>query len=663
MILFQIDNMHLCLIILTLATIAALPDISPHEGALFQEHGFLIGGLSWAHITAPINISRMEEDLQKYQHMVDYYDILSQPMPGNKGQVNDDEQKRLMVMKRLCERRIRTMTNIIKDLRADLGAEVSTRSATMGHQAPDNPPANRQKRQLAIGVAAIGGLLVGAITGSLFSQFKTTALIDILERRVNTVVHQVDDNTIGIYQSREDIKRINSTLATFEKMIGKLLIADSAYDHYFASLYTTLLVEEQVERFTLAETAIDQLLLGKLHKGLISPEGLNQAIDDLHHQARDQGLLVGIRRPLELYQLHTSFAFNQTSNILFAVIHVPMYRESHVLSMQRYIPIPFYVPTLDRFIEIRAEHEFLARSQDGTLIKTLSDTDLSSCLSIGHAYFCEDHALSKATAPNCLHQLSKGIKQENLDLCLVHILPQVASIHQTHRDEYILASSNPTTITETCPRSSSAAPIKVNPGTYKMKVDPNCTTSAEQWVIYPTLRIENLNVKTAIVQYDFDIPRLHDSLLDWRYLRAVHEMIGKIGTPVPLAQMTRLLQFRQAISREMDEYRMTHLLATGGTAFSTALLFVTVGLGTYYLCRCYRRPQRPRRLPRDHYETIPMVSAAASPAPIIIQTPAQTTPATATTAVINPPPRGATNSAPIFTFPLPLPKGNGSLSS
>ena len=47
-------KMHLLLWILALATIHTLPDITPHEGAMFQGQGYLIGGLSWAHITAPI---------------------------------------------------------------------------------------------------------------------------------------------------------------------------------------------------------------------------------------------------------------------------------------------------------------------------------------------------------------------------------------------------------------------------------------------------------------------------------------------------------------------------------------------------------------------------------------------------------------------------------
>ena len=133
---------------------------------------------------------------------------------------------------------------------------------------------------------------MGAIAGSLFSQFKTTALIDILDRKVDTVVHQVDDLSIGVYQDHQDIAQINKTLAKIEDLIGRLVVTDQTYDHYFTGIYSTLLLEEQSERFNLAQTAIDQLLLGKMHKGLISPTGLGQAIADLNRRAQDKVMLI-----------------------------------------------------------------------------------------------------------------------------------------------------------------------------------------------------------------------------------------------------------------------------------------------------------------------------------------------------------------------------------
>jgi len=69
--------------------------IVEHHGALFQKQGYLIGGLSWTHITGDINLTTFTEDLYRYQTSIEYFDILSIPDPQNHGQYLNDECKRM----------------------------------------------------------------------------------------------------------------------------------------------------------------------------------------------------------------------------------------------------------------------------------------------------------------------------------------------------------------------------------------------------------------------------------------------------------------------------------------------------------------------------------------------------------------------------------------
>lgn len=673
-------QMHLFLLTLALATIQAFPDITPHEGALFQQQGFLIGGLSWAHITAPINISRMEQDLNDYQQMVQYFDTLSRPIKGNRGQITDEERKRMWVLKNICERRLDRMGQVIRNLRADLGTNFqedikmtkSTRIDAASHLVPSTNPIIRRRRQVVVGLAAIGGLIIGAVTGSLFTQFKTSALVDVLNKKVDTVVHQVDNLSIDIYRLEQDDRKINDTLATFEKLIGKLIVTDTTFEHYFAAIYSTLLLEEQADRFALAETAIDQLLLGKLHKGLISPQGLKRALDDLTKRAQDRGLLIGVKRPIELYQLHTSFLYDQETDLLHAIVHIPMYRESHVLTLKRYIPIPFYSPGLERFLQINPEQIYLAQSPDNTLIKTLNEDDLNACLNIGHAYFCEDHALQKSTTHNCLLQLSQGISRQQLEMCPVHVLPHTNVIHQKSKDTYIMATSEATAISENCQRTRNEAK-RIEPGTYNLRIDPNCTTSSEQWVIYPTLQIEDADINTTTVQYEFEIPTLHDDL-NTEDLHTIHQLISSIGQPVPLKQMTQLLEFRRDIKRADTEFKLTHFLLSGGSAISTVItVMVAIAIG-YLSIRCYCNRQR-RHPAIEAHELAPMIAvqaqAPAAPAVIPPEMPAPVViPSSHPGPIIglgrptaSQPQAAAIQSPPPSLFSYMLPKGSGSLSS
>lgn len=665
-------QMHLFLLTLALATIHAAPDITPHEGALFQQQGFLVGGLSWAHITAPINISRMEEDLKGYRQLTEYFHLLSKPLgtQGNRGQLSDEERKRMRVLSEICDRRLEKMQNVIRNLRADLNVdfEIKTTKSTRTDAASNLIPnaKSRQRRQVVVGLAAVGGMIVGAIAGSLFSQFKTNALVDVLNKKVDTVVHQVDSISIGLYQVEGDVKKINNTLLTFERVIGKLIATDTTYEHYFAAIYSTLLLEEQADRFALAETAIDQLLVGKLHKGLIAPTGLKDALDDLNKRALDKGMLIGVKRPIELYQLHTSFVYDQNTDLLHAIVHIPMYRESHILTLKRYIPIPFFSPGLDKFIQITPEQNYLAQSQDNTLIKTLNEDELNACLNIGHAYFCEDQAFQKSTTPNCLLQLAKGIKRIELDMCIVHVLPSCNVMHQTAKDTYIMANSVPTSINENCQRAQGAT-YKVDAGTHKIKINPNCTTSTDQWVIYPTLQIEDANINSTTITYDFEIPTLHQDF-NVGDLETIHQLISSIGQPIPLKQMTQLVEFRKEIKRVDAEYQMTHYLLGGGSTIITMVMTLGCVVAGFFVIRCCRH-RRHRRLDDHHHEAVPMIPMVppAPPAPIIIQASAQ--PAPQASAQPNAPDqvvRGVaadTQSSPPSLFTFLAPKGDGSLSS
>lgn len=641
--------MHLFALTITMATVMALPDIQPHNGALFQQQGFLVGGLSWAHITAPIDISKMSEDANQFQNFTKYFYELSQPLKGVKVQLSIEERTRMRVLKNLSTRRLNKMANIISDLRADLGNE-----GTLIH---------REKRQIAIGIAAIGGLIVGAVSGSLFSQFKTTALVDILEKRVQTVTHQVEQNSIAIFQNAQDIRNINTTLGELEKVFEQLMAKDVVYDHYFAGIFSTLLLEEQNERFTLAEDAIDQLFMGKLHKGLVSPKGLDKALKDIQKRALDQGLLIGVKKPLELYQLPTSFVYNHHNDILHVIVHVPMYRESHILQLQRYIPIPFYAPSLEKFVQVNSDAQYLARSPDGTLLKTLSEHDLNACLNIGHAYFCEDHALEKPSETNCLLQLFSGLKEINLEQCDLHILPRATKILQTTKNQYIISTSEPISITQTCLRTNSNTPLKLSPGTYSLEINPNCTTSSEYWVIYPSLQIEDVQVKTTVIPYDFDIGTLHGDMNE-EELKILRNSIQRIGRPVPLAQMTQLATFQREIAKQISEYKITHFLFGTGTTMSIAITFIVILVaGVFCYRRCRNRRQQDPAQPTEHQEYIPMVPVINQPRPT--PTHRQPSPAAVAQASADTSQQHLTRShdpSVRLEFVLP-PKGTGSLSN
>jgi len=599
MLLFQLRlilAILLALIGLHITSITTSPTIIEHHGALFQKHGYLIGGLSWAHITVDINLTTLTEDLNRYQTFIEYFDILSIPDPQNRGQYLNDERKRMRVLRQLCERKMNKMKNILQEIKADLEIPDAERKLS-----------NRPKRQLAIGIAAIGGLIVGAVTGSLFSQFKTTALVDILEKRVQTITTQVEQNTIMVLQNSADIKRINQTLSTFETTIGKLILTDKIMDHHLSGIYTTFLLDEQLRRIEQLETALDQLLIGKIHKGLVSTEGLLNALTKIRKDALNHGLLIGVQRPLELYQLPASFLFNSSSQTIHAILHIPMYRENHILALHRYIPTPFKLTHLDAFAEVRPIHQYLARSPDGTLIKRLHNEDLSACLSIGHAYFCDDHSLEKPTPANCLLNLFNGLNTKDLGDCEVHLLPSTSTVERIGHDRYAISDSSPITILEAC-SGQTTTPYRLQPGTYLLTVNPNCTTSSDRWVIHPTLQLEDVIISSSLIPFNGNISDLLSDL-DYPELETIHASLKSIGKPIPLSDMKQLIDFKRTISAEVAHYRMAHFFFSSSTA--TGLIITIIVIAIFFFCYCRhrrRQPQPQQAPPPGDQQQIPLLN-------------------------------------------------------
>jgi hypothetical protein len=294
-----------------------------------------------------------------------------------------------------------------------------------------------------------------------------------------------------------------------------------------------------------------------------------------------------------------------------------MYRDSHVLTLHRYIPTPVFIPGLGKFVEIMPGPTYLARSSDGTSIKTLTTGDLNACLNIGHTYFCSEHFLQRPLASNCLLQLYTGLKEETLPYCNVHVLPEVSTIRQLSASTYLLAESQSTKITTSCFRQPSLSGVsKLEAGTYVVTTNPNCTTTSPSWVIHPTLQVEDVAVVSKVTQYDFN-PATLQPMTDPIDLNALHKALSQIGQPVPLDQMTQLVKFRKDIQAETADYWLHH--ASMGTS-SVLTVCVLIGLITLiYLgvkrsrARARARAQPDPAAEQHHIPLLNIVQAAPPP--------------------------------------------------
>jgi hypothetical protein len=82
-------------------------------------------------------------------------------------------------------------------------------------------------------VAALGGLVVGGIILSLFNQFSSQSLTNILNDKVNINVTKVEHNSVQISQNQEDIKCLNQTMEYVHQELGKQIVINKVQDLEF----------------------------------------------------------------------------------------------------------------------------------------------------------------------------------------------------------------------------------------------------------------------------------------------------------------------------------------------------------------------------------------------------------------------------------------------
>jgi len=450
-----------------------------------------------------------------------------------------------------------------------------------------NTKVSIQRNKCQVGIAALGGMIVGGVISSLFNQFSSHSLTNILNEKVNIIVTKVEHNSIQINQNQEDIKCLNQTMEYVNQELGKQIVISKVLDLEFMIQLVINTFNEEENRIEQLLEALDQVFVGKFHQGLTTTNNLQTAINNLRIQATSKGLLIGVQSLAELYQLRTSFVHDPSANMVHVILHVPLYREAHILSLYRYIASPLQLPwDPELFMEIKPDKQFLARNRDGTLTKTLSDLELQDCLSTGHAYFCYDNALEKRTLPSCLTALFNGINKALLTECSGHLTPKVTTLQHLNKTTYMVTESNPLRIITECYEQGIVRTFTniIPTGTHYLTVDDECTTTSDHWVISPTNTIEDVIVHAIQVPTTID-PKNFISKLDEETLNLIGATIKQVGQPIPISHVKGLAVFSASIAAKDWQYNLMKYITLPSITTFLILGIGVVGFLIYRKCR------------------------------------------------------------------------------
>jgi len=569
-------TLRLSLIAATVAYVqTAAPTIQPHNGTLFLSHGSLIGGLSWGHIVLEVDLNQVNEELHNMTKLLVITKTAIQEIKET--DMTSSMRTRVKYMQNEAERQAEKIIRVVRDAKDSFETKA-------GH-------VTRAKRQVAI--AALAGMAVGGLVTSLFNQFNSQSLTNILNDKVNIIVSKVEHNNIEINQNSEDIKRLNQTMTFIRDELGKQIVVNKAIDLEFMVQLVVNLLNEAENRVERLLEALDQVFIGKFHRGLTNTEKLQNAMNSLRSQATNKGLLIGIQSLVELYQLPASFVYDATVSTVHVIVHVPLYREAHILSLYRYVSSPLQLPwDPELYLEIQPEKQFLGRNRDGTLTKTLSNLELQDCLSIGHAYFCDDNSLEKRALPSCLNSLFSGIHKSLLTECSGHITPKVATLQRLNKTSYMIAESTPLRIITECFVHGAVRTYSdtIPAGTHFMTVDAECTTTSEHWVISPSNTIQDVIVHAVHVPTVID-PQSFITGIDEDTLRLIGDTLKQVGQPISVSHVKGLTAFASAIAMKDWQFNMTKTIALPSM---TTLLILAIGVTCYLLFRYTRRRQQPQ---------------------------------------------------------------------
>jgi hypothetical protein len=364
------------------------------------------------------------------------------------------------------------------------------------------------------------------------------------------------------------------------------------------------------------QVALDSIYLNKFHRELASTDVLWRAMAKIKESAFKKGLMMGVHTLAELYQLPSSFLYDKDTATLHIMVHVPLYYEAHVLTLFRYINTPVQVPWDNTsYFELQPTKAYLARNRDGTLTKTLTEEELADCIAIAHTYFCNDKALRKRNDPTCLNALFDGLTKAIIRECPTRLSSKVSEMTKVGLDRYLVSESHGMRIMSDClepGRLSKTFAVDLEAGTHIITVDPNCTTTSENWVIAAVTTLDDVHVASVSIPNRINIKDFLTGI-EPEHMDLIMKSLQEVGQPIPLSQVRGLATFTSQM-QALDRKYTAASLAFTATGSLTAI--VVIGIIIVCLCKgrwpacdskcCRRKQKTKRRYVEEEEEQYPM---------------------------------------------------------
>ena len=492
-----------------------------NQHAIFQEAGTLAGAVTYGHLVFELDFvglgylteilvaarERLEADVTSGRAKKTLY------LGQYKIEIKYDRQRLDDLLGR-----IRTLDGWFS------GGATRSHRATDEYNITTNDTLLDRQARIPILLPLIG---LGAIFGTTLGIFNTIELSRIQgakkgEPGKEFIINKIQEQhkelatlAMRLNQTQEVIKVLQETVK---------IDAERTYAYMDAHAQATAVYDSIDVIIRDYEISLGALFQQQLHPLLLKKVLLDEALGELASQAAVDRFVIPSADSSFLLQLPCSFLMD-VSRKLTVFIHVPLLRPNTIMTLYKYIDMPYAVENSMHAVSLNTEADYLAVNLERDSFLPITPDRLNSCHKIGSLNLCPDtNYLLKDFATYCIAALFNR-PDAVTTACSTRIAPARFALTQVRLDEFYLYHPYETALTLECVGSTSMETFR---GVHRLVLPPNCygysrdytVSTHNQYSLNYSVVITRPHIKVGDLVANFT-PSMLDMLMPFPTLESV----------------------------------------------------------------------------------------------------------------------------------------------
>jgi len=433
-------------------------------------------------------------------------------------------------------------------------------------------PHNRKARFLDFlgGGLAIGGIALGAYNTVKLQGMDAQMSKQEKELTLMKDITQIQDN---------HLKNLDQKVELHNEMFRELQDHNPAV---YQSLYDTAITH--IRKTTrLATSAISHAQRHRLAPGVFSSESMAAVVDHAQQVAKENNYLNFVHHTSDLYQLETSFLYNPVEHVFIIILHIPMVKREHLLTMYKYEPQPLATHlTENSSLVPDVGHQDIIAVMGLQAYKVMSSSDLLDCLKFGNHHFCGGgNALRTNFKSTCLGSIFIGDFESSRSQCNFWIQRKKETILNLGNNQYRVYTMANYTTEEICENGKRA--LNVSNGAV-LEVRHGCRIQLQQNLLIANVQKEmELETVNRILSWTWNITHIFPNATPNQVEAALNSLTARGFHNVDASDLLHQLDLIAA--KPYSEFYTTNY-----TAPLASVVLVLVILGAAVLiCCCKKR--------------------------------------------------------------------------